>query len=222
MAVPVQQAAINALATWLTTRLAGTGIEVSRRWVEPDKKLPPKIITIIPAGNRRDDLLDPQVISQTTDLAGVTTFVYRIRCCTQPLQLDVWATYAPERDNILALLDQHLNVGEAITLGIAGRDVLRNGLLLALGDGWTGYADFCFSEPSYFDIPDSSQVKEYRGSYRGECVIDLTVSATAPKIAQIILRQTLHETPVGTALPQTGTDVATITTAGETYTHTTP
>ncbi len=220
-AVPIQQAAINALATWLTSRLP-SDIKVSRRWVEPDKVLPPKAITILPIGPRQDELLDPVVISQSTDLSGVTTYVYRMRCVTQPLQLDVWSTYAPVRDDILALLDVNLNVGEAITLGVAGRDVLRQGLLLPLGDGWTGYVDFCFDAPSYFDTPESAQVKEFRASYRGEAVIDLTISATAPKIAQIILRQTLHETPVGTALPQTGTDVATVTSAGETYTHTTP
>lgn len=221
--VPVQQAAINALATWLTTRLSGTGIEVKRRWTEPDKLLPAKCITIIPAGARKDELLDPVVISQTTDIGtGITTYVYRLRCVTQPLQLDVWSTYAPVRDDILALLDGHLNVGEAVTLGIAGRDVMRQGLLLPLSDGWSGYADICFDEPSYFDTPDSAQVKEFRASYRGEANIDLTVTATAPKLATIILRQTLHESALGTALPQTGTDVATVTAAGETYTHTTP
>lgn len=220
MAVPIQQAAINALATWLTSRMPD--VPVFRRWVEPDKKLPPKCITILPAGARQDTLLDPEVMSQSTDVDGVTTFVYRMRCVTQPLQLDVWATYAPVRDDLLAQLDEHLNVGEAITLGIPGRDVLRQGVLLPLGDGWSGYVDLCFENPAYFDTPDSAQVKEFRGTLRGEAVIDLTVSATAPKIAQIILRQTLHETPVGTALPQTGTDVATITAADVTNTHTTP
>lgn len=221
--VPVQQAAINALASWLTTRLAGTGIEVRKRWTEPDKQLPAKCITIVPAGARQDELLDPVVISQSTDgITGVTTYVYRLRCVTQPLQLDVWSTYAPVRDDILALLDLHLNVGEAITLGVSGRDVMRQGLLLPLGDGWSGYVDICFDSPSYFDTPDSAQVNEFRAMYRGEAVIDLTVSATAPKLAQIILRQTLHESALGTALSQTGTDVATVTAAGETYTHTTP
>lgn len=220
--VPIQQAAINALKTWLDTRLSGQSITVNKRWVEPDKSLPAKAITIIPIGPRKDTLLDPEVISQSTDGFGVTTYVYKMRCVTQPLQLDVWSTYAPVRDDIIALLDIHLNVGEAITLGIAGRDVLRQGLLLPLGDGWTGYVDICFDEPSYFDTPDSAQVKEFRASYRGEAVIDLTIPATAPKLAQIILHQTLHETPVGSALPQTGTDVATVTAAGETYTHTTP
>lgn len=221
--VPVQQAAINALASWLTTRLTGTGIEVRKRWTEPDRPLPAKAITIIPAGARQDELLDPVVISQSTDgITGVTTYVYRLRCVTQPLQLDVWSTYAPVRDDILALLDLHLNVGEAITLGIAGRDVMRQGLLLALGDGWTGYADICFDSPSYFDTPDSVQVSEYRGTLRGEAVIDLTVTATAPKLATIQLRQTLHESALGQIQVQTGTDVATVTAAGETYTHTTP
>lgn len=219
MAVPIQQAAINALAVWLAARMPD--VPVFRRWVEPDKKLPPKCITIIPAGARKDELLDPEVMSQSTAL-GVTTYVYRMRCVEQPLQLDVWATYAPVRDDILAQLDEHLNVGEALTIGKVGGDVLRQGLLLPLGDGWSGYVDICFEAPSYFDTPDSAQVKEFRAVYRGEAFVDLTVSATAPKIAQIILRQTLHETPVGTASPQTGTDVATITPAGDTHTHTTP
>lgn len=219
--VPIQQAAINALATWLTTRLSGTGIEVRRRWTEPDKQLPAKCITIIPAGPRQDELLEPVVVSQSTT-AGVTTYVYRIGCATQQLQLDIWSTYAPVRDDIIALLDWHLNVGEAITLGVPGRDVVRRGLLLPLSDGWSGYADISFDSPSYFDTPDSAQVSEFRASYRGEAVIDVTVTAIAPKIAQIILRQTLHESALGTAQPQTGTDVATVTAAGETYTHTTP
>ena len=219
--VPVQQAAINALKTWLDSRLTGTGIEVRKRWTEPDTKLPAKCVTIIPAGPREDQILEPIVVSQSTTL-GVTTYVYRIGCSTLPLQLDVWATYAPTRDEVLSLLDAHLNVGEAITLGQLGRDVVRRGLLLPLGDGWSGYADICFDTPSYFDTPDSAQVQEFRATYRGEAVIDLTVQATAAKIAQIILRQTLHESALGTAQPQTGTDVATVTADGETYTHTTP
>lgn len=80
-AVSVDQAVMNAVVAWLTP--AFSDAVVSSRWPDAARSLPPLAITVIPAGDRQDDLLEPTV----TDTSIVhTTVTPRI---TAPTAVDL-------------------------------------------------------------------------------------------------------------------------------------
>lgn len=216
--VTIQQAAVNALATWLASQLTG-GVDVNSRWPEPTEQLPPKSLTIVLAGPADDELFDPVVVAQTNHPTDpVATYTYRFRCRRQALQLDVFTQYDVDRDDIMAQLDTALNVSDGVTLGTPNSEPVRNGLCLQLGDGWTGIADFLFEGPSAVDDADSEQQTDYRATYRGYVDMMLTVTTATPvaRMKTIRLRQRAHESPTPpSTLP---TDVATVTEDGATFT----
>src|SRR5690348_16961814 len=60
MAVTVEQAAQNALRTWVASKLPD--VSVSSRWPDASRPLPEKAVSILRVGNRRDELLDPRIV----------------------------------------------------------------------------------------------------------------------------------------------------------------
>ncbi len=218
--VTIQQAAANALATWLTAQLP-VDVDVNSRWPEPTEQLPPKSLTILLAGLADDELIDPAVVSQTNTAAPAVTatYTYQFRCRRQPLQLDVFTQYDADRDDIMARLDYALNAGASASLGSDyNTEPVRNGLSLFLGDGWSGIAEFLFEGPSLSDAPDSEQVTDFRATYRGYVDMMLTYTTVTPiaRLALIELRQKAHETVV--AATNLSTAVAEVTADGESYT----
>lgn len=192
MAVSIQQAAANALGAHVATKL-GAGVDVSYEW--PVGPLPAKAVTVLLAGPPKDEYLQPSVVSSQA-VANPNHRLYRWRVLerTQPLQLDVWAQYQATRDDMIAALDVALNTG----FGTAG-DPVGNGLVLALGDGWTGRADFVFEGPDVDNGPEAARQSEWRATYRGEARVALYVDAESAKMAQIILKQQLGITTTVTA-----------------------
>jgi hypothetical protein len=68
--VSPQQAALNALALWLTSNLppyaplaarGSQGVEVSDRWPDHDKRLPERAVTVLLAGPPREEGVQPEV-----------------------------------------------------------------------------------------------------------------------------------------------------------------
>jgi hypothetical protein len=194
--VTVEQAAVNALGSWLG-RCLGSTVTVSPHWPEPTKKLPPKAVTILRAGPPEEEPLDPIIVGRQDTRPHTSLFTWRMRALRQPLQLDVWARHAPARDDLLARLDEALNAGMGATLGVTNADPFRHGVVLPLADGWSGTADCFFDRPEVSDTPDAAARSEYRATLRGWAEVDLTLTAPTARIAVIRFLR-LTDTPVTT------------------------
>ncbi len=194
MAVSIEQAAQTALARWIAQELRD--VPVRDRWPEANVRLPAKTVTVLRAGSRRDEALDPVVLKSApvAGASGRVLFTWRMRACTQPLQLDVWAHSDVARDDLLARLEPVLNASKARSmpaLKLSGADPVEHGLALLLADGWEGFASYWFDEPSLTDTPDAVQRSEYRATYRGSAAMQLTLDAESPRLARVALQQRL-------------------------------
>jgi len=188
--VPIEQATQNALARWLARELPG--VVVWDRWPEANVRLPPKAISVLRAGARRDEPLDLVPIAKVASTtAGRAMYRWRARACQQPLQLDVWAHSDVARGDLLARLEPALNASKARSmpsLGLAHADPVEQGLALLLDDGWSGFASYWFDEPAITDAPDAVQRSEYRATYRGWAAMQLTIDAESPRLARASLQ----------------------------------
>jgi hypothetical protein len=190
MAVSVEQAAVNALKTYLQSQL-DSDIKISGTWPNPDKALPAKAVTILKIGPRIDTKIEPQLIG-SAELAPVDptkmAYTWQIKAVEQRIQLDVWAKYEGVRDDIQSQLDSALNQGTYVTLGPGlDRSHFSDGLTLRLGDGHTGYVSFLFDGPEIADEPDSAQRNEFRTTQVGTLYTYLAVTKVMPRIARIHL-----------------------------------
>lgn len=204
--VSVQQASLNALQAWLTQSLPKDW-KISARWPDPERRLPAKAVTVIPAGPVEWTMVEPKVVGGPTSvgIAGSGAFTWLLRLGIMPVQMDVWSNTDVSRDDMMASLENVLNAGTSQTgtnaMGMPS-DPFRNGVLLALGDGWSGNCDFVFNQPEWQDDPSSVQRSEYRATMRGESVFNLYGTATSVIMAQAQLKQKLSEldTPPSTML----------------------
>jgi hypothetical protein len=183
--VSVEQAAVNALGSWLSRSL-GALVAVSTKWPEPSRKLPERAVTVLRAGPPEGEPLDPIVVERVDTTAHSSMFTWRLRAIRQPLQLDVWTRHHAVRDELLAELDVALNAGMGATLGAANADPLRHGVVVPLADGWTGTADCFFDRAELSDSPDAATRSEYRATLRGWTDVDLTI--TAPSARLVVVR----------------------------------
>lgn len=186
--VSVQQAALNALASYLADVLPDVSVEP--RWPDPDKKLPSKAITLIPAGPRT--LLyfgRPEILEKVEDISP-TAALYRwiVAEAELPVQMDIWTTYPLDRDDIIARLDNLVNVGFTALSGInlLTQNPVEDFIALELGDGWEGSnANFFFDTVKFDDTAPQTIRHEYRATYKGMGAFNLTIVAESPKIARI-------------------------------------
>jgi len=142
-------------------------------------------------------------IAQQLRIAGNSHFVarhfiWRIRACELPLQLDVWAQYEAQRDDLMARLDAVLNADATPDL-LDGGDPARNGLLLQLADGHDGVvADVLFDSPDLEDADAEAKRQEWRATYRGLAEFGLFIKAQSPRLARVKFQSTVYEsTKVG-------------------------
>lgn len=214
LTVSIQQAASNVLAAYLRTEL--TDVTTDQRWPDASKALPAKAITILMSGPRTEEKFDPY-LSSTTELVPAdpaqARFTWAVANITQSLQLDIWSTYEVVRDDILARLDDSLHKGESHTIGTFNSDPYRHGVLLALGNGWTGNADFTFDAPQVDQTPDAVNKSEFRATLRGEARMVLTWTGQSARAASIQFRQRLREVDVASG----SYDLETITAIGTTH-----
>ncbi len=183
---------MNALVAWLTSQMPGVTFDT--RWPSPDRQLPAKMVTILMAGQRQDASVDTRVLASTNVGSNAASFRFQVKACTQPLQLDVWATSDVARDDILAQLDVALNASEQ-PAGVYNPDPAASGCLVSVGDGWEDtFADFDFEGPDIDDSPDSVKRAEFRATIRGECRAMLYVTKQWARQATITFQQKLHET----------------------------
>ncbi len=225
--VSVEQAAQTALQVYLQAEMDAQysgGPErciVSDSWPEPDSGLPRRAVSIIPAGPRDDMYVQEQDIRRE-DLAGPDSnpklYTWRVAACRQPIQLDIWSTYASHRDDLLARLQDSLRKGQGHTLGIPNSMPVRDGVLLALdpASGFRGFADYTFDGPSKTDTARSPRVREYRASIMGFIDVDLTVKAPSARLARVLLQFALGSTTPGQASPPPDFTIALNTETGAT------
>ncbi|WP_438029013.1 hypothetical protein [Sorangium sp. So ce233] len=124
-------------------------------------------------------------------------YVWRIRACEQPVQLDVWAEYDAHREDVMARLEPALNAAPGEAIGDPTDDTpVDNGVLLPLGDGWPGYVDFDFDRPRRITTPGSQKQGEFRATYMGKAEFWLLVKAQSARMARIAVRQRIDGTTV--------------------------
>jgi len=201
LAVSVQQAAANAAVAYFKTRLP-RDIAVHARW--PGKDFPGKAITLITAGSRRDQPLDPRILSKSNRGDNQTRAIWQIAECTQPFQLDLWATSHIERDDLIARLDEILRAGFAPLTDVVFKDPVANGFFVKLADGWEEAettAKFSFTSPDIDDSADAFARNQFRATYRGTAWMKLTIIATSPRQRAINLTALLD----GSDQPRTNT-----------------
>ena len=188
MLVSVEQAAANALARWLVTAL-GDDVAVDTRWPEVGVDLPPRAITVLLAGPPEEEPLDPIVVDRVNTSPTEALFTWRMSALRQPLQLDVWACFDTERDDLKESLRRALHAGMRATLGAYNAMPFRHGVVVPIADGWTGYADCYFARPSVFDSPGAAARSEFRMTYRGWADVDLTETGPSARLAALTLRR---------------------------------
>jgi hypothetical protein len=194
MATTVQQAAANALAAFLEDQLED--VEVLPRWPEPDQDLPDRAVSVLLAGRRQDEHWQAEVVN-VEGTGASRTFHWKVKAVEQPVQLDVWARYDAQRDDILAQLDDALHQGTATTLNAPFGSPTRDGPLLALDadDGHEGYVDFTFEGAFNNDTPDAHTRAEYRATINGAATMSLVVKTQHPLLQVAGLLITYGEVP---------------------------
>lgn len=203
MTVPslaIQDACVAALVDYLQAELAQSidGIVVTPDWPDPDQPLAARAVTVLTAGPRTDEHVDFEVTG-AEELSPpdpvLKRYRWKVKACTQGIQLDVWATRAVDRQAIRAALDAALHAGPSRTLGLAGRMPVRDGVLLALSDDFhRGFAEFTFDSWEDSDGP-SLREREYRATLPGETQAILEIEAESPRMAEIGLKVALGERP---------------------------
>ena len=195
--VSVQQAAVNALATYINSKLepiyGDEGIDVLNRWPEPGYARPRRVISLHLRGTREYEMMAPEVdvtVSQATGQTNVRLYVWKLGYVEQPIVIDIWAESHAERDDLCARLDTALRDASGNDYAIG--DPFEEDLVLALGDGYFGTADFYIdSGPDYTDTAESIQVGEYRASFTLHMSAPLSVQAASAALARIQLRQVM-------------------------------
>jgi hypothetical protein len=198
MAVSIEQAGVNALRTYLAAQLPD--VIVSDEWPNPDEALPEKAITILKIGAREETRAEPRVVKSEPLMVGdppaedpvLRVYTWRVKLIKQTIQLDIWSQYEVVRDDISARLDEALSQGPAVTIDPTNinLDDFRDGILLALGDGHPGFADYMFDGDDCVDEAGAAQRSEFRATRLGYISAPLTIQKTQPKIAHVGLSVT--------------------------------
>lgn len=191
--ISIQQATASALQAYLQARMPD--VDVSDRWPNGDKRLPPKAISILMAGRRRDFEIQPHIVAIDNLTFNRGDYTWGIKFITQPLQLDVWATSDIDRDDILARLDDFLNAGATSLVGALNVDPVENGLILQLDSyGWpASIADYEIGGPYINDSPNSIARDEFRATVEIDASALLTVTRTSARQRLIHLAMQLNE-----------------------------
>lgn len=191
---PVHLAATNRLAEYLADVLPDVFVEP--RWPDPDKKLPQKALTIIPAGARNLLFMDyPQLVSSEDLTPPNKIWRWRVAECEQPIQMDVWTQFPLDRDDIVARLDKYLNVGfSQLSNATVSTQPVEQNLVLELKDEWLGSnAYYTFDSAEYDDTPDQVIRQEYRATLRGMGYFNLTETSIRPQLAVAKIKIKLGE-----------------------------
>lgn len=211
LSVSLAQAAANALATWIGTQI--TDALVSTHWADASMEFggtTAKAVTVLWTGDQTVDYVsDDDVIAKSVTSSTRADYTFLRSTLTQPFQIDVWACSDVERDDLVARLRSCLNASEGLTVGRSNADPFRDGVLVALGDGWLGFADFLFDSAQKQDTPDAIQRSEYRSTLRGSAQLVETGTVNKARLRPTLKLQA-HNTDTDSAYVET----AALSTAG--------
>lgn len=212
--VSIPQAVHNALATYLSNVLLG-GVTVTPRWPSATTASAEKVISVLRTGDVEYISSTVTPVSSTVTGPNTVQTVWAAFQCTMPMQLDVWARSEPARDDLIAQLGDALNAGTSVISATA--DPVAEGVVLNLGDGYDGTAEYLLRTPRPMNVGEQVQRSEYRATSRGEARFVLTMRTTSPRILQLSLKQRLHESP--TAPTSLLNDIVSITGSGESFSY---
>jgi hypothetical protein len=125
-------------------------------------------------------------------------YVWRIAEIEQDVQLDCWSTSLAWRDDLMARLEPLLNAGAAASAIFSYDDPVRHGVILPLGDGWTGYVDYDFEQTAPIENPGVMQQNEYRATTAGTCRVFRLIKAQSPRLAMAQLQLTANDRAIST------------------------
>lgn len=188
--VPAQTTALGAF----TFGVANVhNVTLYDRWPEATVPLR-RAVSVLLVGKPIDELTDPVLLDSTPVVGSdvLRDFLYRMGTVRQNIQINVWAVYDVDRDDIIQRLDDALNASDQLTIGDARAALMRVGLTLELGDGWTGRAEYLFDGADRDQTADKSQQAEMTAIYSGYVDVmptNVFRKRRAPKITEIIVHQ---------------------------------
>lgn len=191
--VSLEQASMNALTAFLTPLMPD--VKIWSRWPEPNIKLPPKVITCVFAGEQNYVPLDPVLRDDDTEIVNATTVsaTWSLGYLEQPIQLDLWATFDVQLDDMIARLDEILRSG-ASSLSVVGGDPFETDLLLELAGEWAGTTvDVYISQIRRVMDAEARKRNEYRAFARGIMTAERTAVREAVRLRKIQMRSTVHD-----------------------------
>jgi hypothetical protein len=212
----IQQAACDALGAYLQaefdkvydSEVESERVQVLPNWPEASVQLPPRAVSVIMAGDRKESPISEELIRKVSDLPdNQGLYEWAIKCVTQPIQIDIWTHYDEHRDLIEDDLDTILHRGPAYTLGIANGDIFRDGVLVRLDptSGHEGTVDYStITGPRKVTNPGAVEVNEFRSLITAELDVELTLKAASPKLVRVLLQQQLNGTPANFTLQKDG------------------
>jgi len=141
--------------------------------------------TLITAVNRIKNALNAHYATKI--------YLWMIKSCRLPLQLDVWSLYNAVRDEMMAELERVSNANPYDTAGFGypSSEPIRNGCIFQLADGWTGTVDFQFNSPFIQDTDDGNQQRQYRATYTGFADFAIYIKAQSPRLNKVTLKNYL-------------------------------
>lgn len=131
MAGTVEQAAVNALAAWLTVALPD--VTIRRRWPDDDKALPERAITILLTGKADDEWTTPRHASHKTIHADMPAELVLDTTAIVDTATAVVALNAVRADYVIHLADTAAHAAADVTNGptVAAASDLATGIALA-------------------------------------------------------------------------------------------
>jgi hypothetical protein len=215
MATSLHQAVQTALVTWLASTPAGmAGFEFGDRWPDAGPPLPPRMITVLRAGAPEFTWVDEEEVEGTPTQVGTSnlyTYSFVVAQVELALQLDLWTTSDPERDDAVARLELALHASKSLTLAAylaaqsntSPQPFFETDLVVQCGAPWDMcLAGYLFDQPTIDDDPSSVKRREFRASYHGTAFYDFVYTTNLPRLDMVAVRQWM--TTSGDLTPPSG------------------
>lgn len=169
MTIDATSAAVNAIVTRLTSALGANVSSVIAGWPQNPTDLDLSglpVISVTPGGEERTDV--PRRSLGSVTASNVTTHTYRTALLSFVAQVDVWAAYKVQLDDVVPLVEAALT-----------RDPPRPpGYRLTSTDYYSRPVD-CHIGPYRADLDgDSAKKGEWRGSWEVRVTTDLVTTTT--------------------------------------------
>lgn len=175
MAIDLVDSALDAVAAYLNTALAGT-LTAIRGWPEANTKLDTLPLVAVTAGRPVYDLGPPRLVEQSG--SGSLTCTYKVGLVTFPVQLDLWAPHRHTRDV----------VGAALAAKLHNRMPHVSGLWVTQNDYYSRPIEINWTRQTDSQDGDTAPRKQWRRTWEGDLQTDVVVQATLPELESVVLQ----------------------------------